>query len=94
MIKNYALKLINKEEQIGLTAEQAAVIVRAMNDKDSKCVFVNGSVYAIHQIVAIERIDKETEKDLCEMKNINQKELATLEDYLSPNKQLTNGRNR
>lgn len=78
---------------ITVTAEEAANTARSWQKGDS-AVMIRGNLKATHQICAIDRLSPDEEKDLCEMAGINPLEAPRLENYLSPKKQLTDGRNR
>jgi len=67
-IKNYTLQLINKNP-IGITKEQADQVLLALNH-EHKYIKINNSVYATHQIVAIEKCDDKEERDLLEQKGL------------------------
>lgn len=62
-MKNYIVNLINNEEKLLITAQQAALILQNIN-AGQKCVVIDGNVISCHQIATIMRIDKQSEKDL------------------------------
>ena len=95
-MKNYIIKFMDKSF-IAVTAETAAKIAKDWQSGVA-AIMINGNLKATHQICAIDRIDRDTEKDLCQMEGIDPTNAPRIETFLSPNlssnKQLPHGLNR
>ena len=83
MIKNYIINFI-KDKPLTVTADQAANIA-VQWQSGATALMINGNIKATHQIVSIDRVDKQIEKDLCARHNLEQP--PRIEDYIN-NKQL------
>ena len=91
-MKNYVVKFMDKTF-IPVTAEEAAKIAKDWQSGVS-AIFIKGNLKATHQITAIDHIGKDHEKDLCAIAGIDPVSAPRIEQFLTANKQLTNGRNR
>jgi hypothetical protein len=87
-MKNYIISFLDKTQK-GLTAEEAALI--AQQWQKGGLIMFDGAVYASHQICSIVRVDKQTEKDMCEIEGVNYLDVPTIEKLLDLNQKQING---
>jgi len=84
MIRNYLVNFIGKTQApLRITAQEAASV--AASWQRGGLVVIGGNMYATHQIVSITRLDPETEKDLCDMHNVEPALLKSINDFLPKN---------
>ncbi len=86
MFKNYVLSIMSGKT-ILLTAQEAAKCAIAVS-KGQGSIVVQGNLYPVHQVKSIERLDKETEKDLCDVNGIDPQNIPLMENFIKDQKLL------